>query len=175
MQVTGSDPEMAAGQALSDTLLSTKGFAVPAVTGALYYSQRARPGSKEGEVLRSWARALGGSERLRRIENIYVRGRVETGGMSGLFEEWRVAKGQHKQNIELGETYKQLTVFNGRIGWIVDQNGSVQELRGADLESEVTSAYLASYSYLFPGRMQGRVEHFGEDETNHAHVLKILP
>jgi hypothetical protein len=66
-------------------------------------------------------------------------------------------------------------VFNGRIGWIVDQNGSVQQLRGADLESEVTSSYLASFSYLFPGRMPGRVEHLGEDETKHAHVLKILP
>jgi hypothetical protein len=28
---------------------------------------------------------------------------------------------------------------------------------------------------LFPGRMQGRVEHLGEDETRHAQVLKILP
>ncbi len=166
---------MAGGQAFSEALFLTKGFDAAAVTGAFHYSQRALPGSKEDEVLRSWARALGGSERLRRIENIYVRGRVETGGLSGLFEEWRVANGRHKQNIELGETYKQLTVFNGRIGWIVDQNGSVQELIGADLESEVTSAYLASYSYLFPGRMQGRVEHLGEDETKHAHVLNILP
>jgi|GEM_PF-47197 len=161
-------------QEFSDTVFFTKGEAA-AVTGAFSSSQRALPGSKEDEVLRSWERALGGSERLRRIENIYVRGRVETGGLSGLFEEWRVAKGQHKQNIELGEAYKQLTVFNGHIGWIVDQNGSVQELTGADLESEVTSAYLASYSYLFPGRMQGRVEQLGEDETKHAHVLNILP
>ena len=52
---------------------------------------------------------------------------------------------------------------------------SVQELRGADLEREVTSAYLASFSYLFPGRMPGRIEHLGEDETKQAHVLKILP
>jgi len=65
-------------------------------------------------------------------------------------------------------------VFNSRIGWIVDQNGSVQELRGADLESEVTSAYLASYSYLFTGRLQGRVEHLGEDEAKRALVLNIV-
>src|SRR5882724_11360753 len=73
MRVTGSDPAMPGGQASSDTLLSTKGFDAPAVTGAFHYSQRALPASK-GEVLRSWARALGGLERLRRIENIYVRG-----------------------------------------------------------------------------------------------------
>ena len=172
MQLAGSDPAIAAGLAFSDRLLLTKGFDAAAVTAASHYSQRAPPGSKEDEVLRSWARALGGSERLRRIENIYVRGRLETGGLSGVFEEWRVAKGQHKQNVELGEAYKQLTVFNGHIGWIIDQNGSVQGLRGADLESEVTSAYLASFSYLFPNRMPGRVEHTGEDETKQALILK---
>src|SRR5262249_25981297 len=117
------------------------------------YSQRAGTVSKEAEVLKGWARALGGLERLRRIENIYIRGKVEKGGLSGLFEEWRVARGQHKQNIELGEAYKQLTVFNGRLGWIVDQNGSVQELKGADLENEITSAYLASFSHFFGGRL----------------------
>ena len=175
MQGGGSGSPMQGGQAFTDKLLLTNGVDAAAVTGAFGYSQRALPGSKEGEVLRSWARALGASERLRRIENIYVRGRVETGGLSGLFEEWRVAKGQHKQNIELGETYKQLTVFNGDKGWIVDQNGSIQALTGADLASEVTSAYLASFSYLFPDRMPGRVEHLGEDETKHAHVLNILP
>ena len=106
MQVAGSDPAMPGDQAFSDTLLLTKSFDAAAVTGAFHYSQRTLPGSKEGEVLRSWARALGEPERLQRIENIYVRGRVETGGLSGLFEEWRVAKGQHKQNVELGEAYK---------------------------------------------------------------------
>src|SRR5262245_20793021 len=121
----------------SRAVMQLRGPDVASVTEAFFdYSQRAVLVSKEAEVLRGWARALGGLERLRRIENIYIRGKVETGGLSGLLEEWRVARGQHKQNIELGEAYKQLTVFNGRLGWIVDQNGSVQELKGADLENE---------------------------------------
>jgi len=148
----------------------------PDVTEAFFnYSQRAGSVSKEAEVLRGWARALGGLERLRQIENVYIRGKVETGGLSGLFEEWRVARGQHKQNIELGQAYKQLTVFNGRLGWIVDQNGSVQELKGADLQNEITSAYLASFSHFFGGRLAGRIEYLSDDETKHADVLKILP
>jgi hypothetical protein len=41
LQVTGSDPAMPGGQAFSETLLLTKDFAAPAVTGAFHYSQRA--------------------------------------------------------------------------------------------------------------------------------------
>jgi len=89
MQVAGSER----GKEFSEKVLLMKGFDAAAVRGSFPNSQRALPGSKEVEVLRRWARALGGSERLRQIENIYVRGRVETGGLSGSFEEWRVAKG----------------------------------------------------------------------------------
>lgn len=151
-------------------------WAMPgAVTRAFHNSQGALTSPKAAEVLRRWAQALGGLERLERIKNIYIRGRVETSGLSGLFEEWRTDSGRHKQSVELGEAYKQLTIFNRHTGWIVDQNGSVQELQGADLESEVTSAYLASFSYFFHGRMPGRIEYLGEDETKEAHVLNVLP
>ena len=127
------------------------------------------------KVLKGWTQALGGPERLRRIENLYLRGTVETRGLSGYFEEWRVATGQHKQNIDLGGAYKQLTVFNGSKGWVVDQNGSVQQLSGSDLENEVTSAYLGSFSHLIPGRMPGKGEYVGEDESKQSHILRILP
>lgn len=149
-------------------------FAAPVLrSGSLF--EQVRSDSKEKDLFRGWARALGGEERLRRIENTYIRGRIETGGLSGTFEEWRIAKGQHKQKIELGEVSKQLTIFDGHNAWILDQNGSFQELTGTDLENEVTAAYLGSLSYLIPGRMPGRAEYLGEDDTKQNYMLKIWP
>ena len=71
------------------------------------------------------------------------------------------------KNIELGSAFKQLTVFNAHTGWIVDQSGSVQELSGADLESEITSAYLASFSHFFPDRLPGQIEYLNEEQNSH--------
>ncbi|MFQ5793912.1 MAG: aspartyl protease family protein [Candidatus Bipolaricaulia bacterium] len=122
-----------------------------------------------------WANALGGLDRLKQIENVYTRSAIEIGGLSGTVEEWQTAQGQYKQSVDLGGVYRFLTVFDGEKGWILDQNGKVRELAGTDLENEVTSTYLGSFSHLIPGRMSGRAENLGEDEAQQHDIVKLLP
>ncbi len=127
------------------------------------------------KILSRWAQALGGLEKLKQIKNVYTRSAIETGGLSGTVEEWQTAQGQHKQRLDLGGVYKIVTVFDGEKGWILDQNGKVQELAGTELANEVTAAYLGSFSHFISGRMPGRVEHLGEDEAHHILILRLLP
>src|SRR5262249_3709182 len=79
-------------------LLKTLDQARPVVEAQPVHSKQVKPGSKKEELLRAWTQALGGLDSLRRIENVYVRGSIETGGLRGTFEEWRIAQGQHKQS-----------------------------------------------------------------------------
>jgi len=125
------------------------------------------------QLIDRWAQALGGLEKLKQIENVYTLSVIETGGLSGTVEEWQTVQGQHKQRLDLGGVYKILTVFDREKGWILDQNGKVQALAGTELESEVTAAYLGSFSHFIMGRMPGRADYLGEDESHH--ILRLLP
>ncbi len=129
------------------------------------------------DILDRWAQAIGGIGRLRQIENAYVRGTVEVGGLHGTLESWYTARGQLREQIDLGGVINILTVFDGERGegWVRDQNGKVQELAGTDLESEVTSMYLGTYSQFIPGRMLGNVEFVGRDETHQYNIVRIRP
>ena len=73
-------------------------------------------------ILTRMAQALGGLEKLRQIENIYTRGKVEAAGLKGTVDEWQTSRGQHKQIVDLGAVYKQTTIFDGTRGWIHTSN-----------------------------------------------------
>jgi hypothetical protein len=121
-------------------------------------------------ILDRWTQALGGLERLRQIETIYIRMTIETGGMSGTLDSWFTVQGQHRQDLDLGGIYQTRTVFDRGEGWFLDQNGKVRELAGTELEEETTSNYRFTFSHLVPERRTGRVEQVGED-TDHRLVL----
>jgi hypothetical protein len=125
------------------------------------------------QPLQRWAQALGGLERLRQIEAIYIRFRVEMGGLAGTLEMWSTTQGQHREALDLAGVYKNLTVVDRDRGWVLDQNGKVQELAGLELATEITSTYIDSFSHLVPGRMAGQVEHVGEDES--GTLVRFLP
>src|SRR5215207_6618010 len=57
-----------------------------AVGNSSPHAKQVKPGLKEEKFFRGWTQALGGKERIQRIENIHFRGRIETGGLSGIFE-----------------------------------------------------------------------------------------
>lgn len=125
------------------------------------------------QLLQRWAQALGGLDRLRSIEVLYIRSRIETGGLVGTVEEWCTAHGQRREDLDLAGIYKNLTVLDGDRCWVRDQNGKVRELVGVELENEITSAYIASFSHLVPGRMSGAVEEAGQGEAGAA--VRFLP
>jgi len=127
------------------------------------------------EVLHRWAEALGGVEKLKGIENTYTKIEIKTAGLTGVVEDWQTIQGQHRQSVDLAGVYKSLTVFDGSKGWNQDHNRKIQELSGTDLEDEITTAYLGSYSYFFSDRKPGKVEYLGEDKSKKNYVVKLLP
>ena len=127
------------------------------------------------EILSRVAQALGGIERLRQVENVYQRGKLEVAGLTGTAEEWQTARGQHKQMIDLGEAYKNTVIFDGSRGWVVDRNNQISDLSGVPLEEEIATSYMGSYSFLIPGRLDGSVTSSGEDASGKFYVLQIKP
>lgn len=119
--------------------------------------------------------ALGGMEKLGQVENIYMRGKVEVAGLKGTVDDWQTAGGQHKQVVDLGDVYRQTTIFDGTRGWVVDRNNQISDLAGLSLEKEILSSYLGSFSYLVPGRLPGKITSAGEDKTQKYYLLRVKP
>ena len=126
-------------------------------------------------IVSRMAEALGGLEKLRQVENIYVHGKVEVAGLSGTIDDWQTASGQHKQIVDLGDVYKQTTIFDGTRGWVMDRNNQISDLAGISLEKEILSSYLGSFSYLVPGRLPGKVTSAGEDPARKYYLLRVKP
>jgi Aspartyl protease len=126
-------------------------------------------------ILTRMAQALGGVERLRQIRNIYMRGKIEAAGLSGTVNEWQTSSGQHKQIIDLGDVYKQTTIFDGTRGWVIDRNNQISDLAGVSLKNEILANYFATFSYLFADRMPGTVTAGGEDPTGKYYLLRLKP
>ena len=126
-------------------------------------------------ILERWADALGGAERLASVNSIYTRSQMETSGLVGTLEEWNTSMGQHRQDLNLADVYKTLTVFDGTTenAWILDPNEVVQEIHGIEYEVQLTTSYMLSYSYLVQGRIDGDVEYLGFEEN--LHVVRATP
>src|SRR5215510_10873436 len=88
-------------------------------------------------LLSRMVEALGGAEKLRAVENVSLRGKIEAAGLSGTVEDWQTARGQHRQVVDLGDVYKQTTIFDGTRGWTVDRNNHISDLAGVSLEQEI--------------------------------------
>jgi hypothetical protein len=148
-------------------------FAGLAIWGILIGSAAAQPSADE--LIAKWSAALGGRDRLAQIATVYSKYKVSVAGMEGTAESWVTREGASRQNFVLGEIYSALTVFDGKSGWILDHNGKVQALQGADLTNQITEAYFSSFSHLIGGRMPGRVESLGPDSAGTCYRLSITP
>ena len=126
------------------------------------------------EVLDRWAVALGGRENLEKVRAIHLQGSVETGGMKGTFDRWSTWRGEFRMALDLAGAIRQVTIFDGREGWVMDSSGAVHELSGGNLRSTVSSAYEASQSFLFSGRLAGAVKVSGQDSSG-AYVMRLEP
>jgi hypothetical protein len=124
-------------------------------------------------VLDRWAAALGGREKLQAIRGIYTRSGVEMGGIRGTVQTWETTEGRRRVEFRLASLVHQDTIFDGHAGWKRNAQGKLRPLAGADLEEEVTSAFLASYSQFLTGRCAGRVEFVGEE--GNTWIVRLLP
>jgi len=127
-----------------------------------------RAQAKEEAALDLWAKALGGRKSLQDVQTIHIKGTVETGGLKGTYERWSSSRGEFRAALDLSGAIHQVTIFDGRQGWI-EMSGTVQELSGGVLKGVISGAYEASNSFLFSGRMPGRVELADE------YVLRLQP
>ncbi len=127
------------------------------------------------EVLDGMARALGGRERLARLTSVSAKVRIEAAGLTGSGEGLTAMDGRTRSSYDLGGVDSGASVFDGKHAWVLDGNGKVREQAGPELESEITAAYLGSFSHLVKGRMAGRAALAGEDADRTHYVLKIEP
>jgi outer membrane lipoprotein-sorting protein len=130
--------------------------------------------SKE-QVMDRWAGALGGRENLQNVRTIHLHGTIETGGMKGTYERWATSRGEFRMAVDLSPAFHQVSIFNGHGGWLLDTGGMSHELSGGILQSVVSAAYEASYSFVLPGRMPGQVELLGKDASQNAYILRLEP
>jgi predicted aspartyl protease len=127
------------------------------------------------QVLDRWAAALGGREKLEQVRTVHSQGSVETGGVRGTFERWSTWRGEFRMALDLSGAIRQVNVFDGKQGWAMDSSGAVHELSGGNLRSAASSAYEASESFLFPGRLAGVVVFSGHDTNQSAYVVRLEP
>lgn len=125
------------------------------------------------EVMNRWLNALGGRDALARVNTVYQHQSIATGGLQGEVQEWQKMTGERRQALSLGDVYSSLAVFNGQVAWTKDQTGNVRELAAQELSTEITTAYLSSFSHFFTDRLSGEVTYLGEQEN--AHVLELRP
>ncbi|HVO82231.1 MAG TPA: aspartyl protease family protein [Terriglobales bacterium] len=124
-------------------------------------------------VLDHWAAAIGGREKLQALHGTYSRMHIEIGGIGGTVQTWEATDGKRREETRLGSLVREDTIFDGQDGWSRNAQGKLRPLAGADLEEQVTNAFLASFSQFFTGRRSGRVEYAGEE--GNTWVLRLLP
>ncbi|HXC71280.1 MAG TPA: retropepsin-like aspartic protease [Pyrinomonadaceae bacterium] len=150
-------------------------IAVAVLTVAVHAGTATSQQTSADMILARMAQALGGVERLRQVGTIYMHGKAEVAGLSGTVDEWQTSRGQRKQIIDLGDVYKQTTIFDGTRGWAIDRNNQISDLAGVSLQNEILANYFATFSYLFADRMPGTVTTNGEDPTGKYYLLRLKP
>lgn len=104
----------------------------------------------------AWADAIGGRPALSRITAIHGKGTYERGGVRGTIERWETASGQRREEITQG-FLREVRIFDGEKGWLVDRNREVRALAGYELDDQLTLAFLGSHSALLTDRRAGTV------------------
>ncbi|HLK22846.1 MAG TPA: pepsin/retropepsin-like aspartic protease family protein [Bryobacteraceae bacterium] len=127
------------------------------------------------QLLDHWAAALGGREKLQKLRAVHTQGTIETGGVKGTFERWSTWRGEFHMTIDLGGAIHQENIFDGKQGWAMDASGSVHDLSGGNLRSAISSAYEASESFFFAGRLAGEIVFIGRDAAQFAYVIRLEP
>ncbi len=127
------------------------------------------------QLMAHWAAALGGLESLRNVRTIHMSGRFKVAGIEGTVERWTTSRGEFRITLDSPGVFSQEVVFDGEKGWIVGTSGSIQDLSGDALKGVITSAYEASDSAFFPGRLAGHVGNLGKADPQAPYVVRLLP
>ncbi|HEY5925648.1 MAG TPA: retropepsin-like aspartic protease [Kofleriaceae bacterium] len=112
-------------------------------------------------TLDAWATAMGGREALDALGALHAKGSYEKGGITGKIELWVSPRGERREEITLGPL-REVRVFDGTQGWLVDRNKAVRELAGYELDDQRTLVFRESYAALLTDRRAGAITRDGD-------------
>lgn len=128
------------------------------------------------QVLDHMAAALGGRDALADAGVVHESYTAKMFGLEGTLDQWIDTAGARTHMVmNLGGMFEVQGVFDRDHGWYLDQNGKLNDLGGEDLEQEVTTAYDGTWSYLFDGRIPGKVTAGGTDADTGEIILRAEP
>lgn len=156
-------------RALFAAAVMTAGMLLP------YRVVQAAEGLSLDTVVERWTEALGGRDKLERVELVHSTATVSIMGLTGTLHEWASADGRHHLDLDLAGMFKVVIVFDNGSGWKRDQNGKIAALAGQELEDEISAAYVATMSYLVPGRMPGVLTYEGTEDGTGCHIVRAAP
>lgn len=109
----------------------------------------------------AWAAAVGGRDALRALGALHATGSYEEGGLTGTIDLWITPRGERREEIVLGPL-REVRVFDGTHGWLVDRNRDVRELAGFELDDQLALAFREAFAPLLVDRRHGAVTRDGE-------------
>jgi predicted aspartyl protease len=112
-------------------------------------------------VLDDWATAMGGRDAIAALGELHAKGTYSKGGMMGTIELWITPRGERREEITLGPL-REIRVFDGTHGWLVDRNREVRELAGFELDDQRALAFRETWAPLLLDRRAGTVSRDGE-------------
>ena len=142
-----------------------------------------RPGAPQThELLDRIAEALGGRELLERVKAVHSRGTVRLGGggqiqVCGYWENWFTSRGELRNDLSMVGDHYVDTVFQAdrKKSWIMNPPDEVRKRMGEEKWNDLHGlAYLNSCSWLFPGRLKGKVTLLGLDDSGAFYIVDVL-
>jgi hypothetical protein len=118
----------------------------------------------------------GSLEALRNIHSSEMFGSIEGFNLYGTVRSVALAPNKYAQTTIM-EPLIQIQKIDGEQGWVIDQNSSVTELSGFELEVAITGAYLGMNRFLTENADGAEVEYLGpvEVEGRGCHSFQVSP
>jgi hypothetical protein len=129
------------------------------VVGLVSASLRAFAAPPDHDSVERWADAVGGRDRVARIDAIYREATIEVAGGEGTIKAWHTADGRYRKE-ERGGNFVRVETFDGTKALAQIGSGPALELTGAQRERAISQAFAntnAVFFAFFPDRRRGRV------------------
>ena len=116
--------------------------------------------SSSEDVVKRWADAVGGREKIAAIKSIYREATIEFGPYRGTLKVWHTADGKYRKEEQVA-TLSTVETFDGTTGYV--QQGSEPPRRMTDAETQQTRSRRfansnAMFFVFFPDRHRGAVK-----------------
>jgi hypothetical protein len=113
----------------------------------------------EHDSVERWADAVGGRDRVARIDAIYREATIQVAGGEGTIKVWHTADGRYRKE-ERGGNFARVETFDGTKALVQVGEAAARELTGADRERAISQAFAntnAIFFAFFPERRRGSV------------------